>query len=218
MTARDRDDRGQHQLQAGPDRPAPNRAHPAGGHAARSGRQRRRSGRQHHHLRRDVVRQPLPGQRRDRQREPARTAAQPVHRGRHPGDDRPHRRHLGRVRALHRRRRQHAHQVGRQRVQRAASAAASPTRAGRRRRRSRPSRKTRSTRSTRPRSAGPFWRDRLWFFTAGRYAKTERHPSDRARRWPATGDQDANGDPDPGRHTADADHLPARDGRDAAGG
>ena len=42
------------------------------------------------------------------------TGARPLHRGRHPGDDRPHRRHLGGVRPLHRRRGLRDHEVGRQ--------------------------------------------------------------------------------------------------------
>ena len=112
----DRGNVGQRELQAGSDQRASDRPDLRGGHAARSGRQRRRAERQHRHLRRDVVRQPVPGQRSDRQREPARPAARSLHRGRDRGDDRPDRRHLGRVRPLHRRRRQHAHQVGRQRV------------------------------------------------------------------------------------------------------
>ncbi len=42
--------------------------------------------RQHHDLRRALLREPVPGQRRGGQREPPRPAARPVHRGRHPGD------------------------------------------------------------------------------------------------------------------------------------
>ena len=64
--------------------------------------------------RRDVVRDAVHGERRHRQREPARTGVQPLHRGRDPGDDRRHGRHLGGVRPLRRRRGQRHHEVGRQ--------------------------------------------------------------------------------------------------------
>ena len=64
----------------------------------------------------DVVREPVPGERRDREREPARSAARSLHRGRDPGDDGRDGRRLGRVRPLRRRRRQRDHEVGRQSV------------------------------------------------------------------------------------------------------
>ena len=118
-----------------------------------------------------VVRQPVPRQRRDRQREPARPAARSLHRRRHPGDDRPHRRGLGRVRPLHRRRGQRAHEVGRQRVPRLAPRHVQQRGLDRQD----ADRDHRSARRDRPglrRHARRLaWRDRLWFFAAGRDAK-----------------------------------------------
>ena len=74
--------------------------------------------RQHRHRRRPVVRGALPDQRREREREPPRSAAPALRRGRDPGDEGLDREHLGRVRPVQRRRRQHDHQVGRQQLQR----------------------------------------------------------------------------------------------------
>ena len=73
---------------------------------------------QHHDGRRAVLREPVPGQRRGREREPARAGAQPVHRGRDPGNEGLDGQHLRRVRPVQRRRGEHGHEVGRQHVQR----------------------------------------------------------------------------------------------------
>ena len=67
-------------------------------------------------LGRAVHREPLHGQRRHDHGQRALLAEQPLHRGRHSGDDDDHVEHLGRVRAVHRRRDQHDHEVRRQHV------------------------------------------------------------------------------------------------------
>ena len=67
-------------------------------------------------LGRAVDREPLHGQRRHDHGQRPLLAEQPLHRGRHPGDDDDDVDRLGRVRAVHRRRDQHDHEVRRQRV------------------------------------------------------------------------------------------------------
>jgi hypothetical protein len=62
------------------------------------------------------VREPVPPQRRQHQREHPRTGLRHRDRGRDPGNHRRQRRRLGRVRAVQRRRSQHRHEVGRQQV------------------------------------------------------------------------------------------------------
>ena len=62
------------------------------------------------------LRQRLHGERRRRQRQPVRAPAEPVHRGRDPGDAGADLGHLGRVRPVLRRRRQRDHQERRQHV------------------------------------------------------------------------------------------------------
>ena len=61
-----------------------------------------------------LVREPVPRQRRHAQREHPRHGARPLHRGRGAGNHRGDGGHLRRVRALHRRRRERHHEVGRQ--------------------------------------------------------------------------------------------------------
>ena len=112
-------------------------------------------------------------------------ALQPLHRGRDSGDDGRDRRRVGRVRPVQRRRRQRHHQVGRQPASAARSATRSTTTTGARtvtgnddasvrHRYARRRDAVRSQRSTgraavRVRVRRPDPRDRLWFFTAGRF-------------------------------------------------
>ncbi len=107
-------------------------------------------------------------------------ALQPLHRGRDPGNDDRDRRRVGRVRPLRRRRRQHDHQVGRQPVQRIVPRHAAQRRlahAG-----AAADRQTSSPTDTKVDKivptyeytfGGPIIRDRLWFFTAGRFQEQE---------------------------------------------
>ena len=147
---------------------------------ARAVRARDRPERQLLDRRVGVVREPVPGEWRDGERESARAGQRPLHRRRHPGDDRVDRRHLRRVRPLRRRRRQRHHEVGRQRLSRAASARRCTTTSWRRltpfedaaiaadpnRRELRVDKVVPTHEYT---FGGPVWRDRLWFFTAGRF-------------------------------------------------
>ena len=112
------DGAGRHQLQAGRDREVADQPRHQRGSLDGPGRSSVGSGGQLFNHGRDDVRIALHGERRHRQREPARPAEQPLHRGRHPGHDRRHRRRIGGVRAVQRRRRQRHHQIGRKSVQR----------------------------------------------------------------------------------------------------
>ena len=69
-----------------------------------------------HDQRRVRVRQRVHAERRRRQRQPVRLAAEPLHRGRDRGDAGSHLRHHRRIRPVHRRRRQRHHQERRQHV------------------------------------------------------------------------------------------------------
>ncbi len=133
------------------------------------GRERQRAERQHHGVGRALVREPEPGQRRRGQREPARPGAEPVHRGRHPGDEGLDRQHLRRVRPVPGRRRQHDHQVGRQHLQRVVPHVVHQRRRGRRSRRIPGDANIDKIVPTYEFTfGGPVLRDRLWFFGAGR--------------------------------------------------
>ena len=110
----------------GSGRQARHQPRPRGRAGARSRHQLHRPGAQRRHRRglhlgQPVVREPVHGQRRGGQREPARPGARSLHRGRHPGDHRLGLGHLRRVRPLHRRRGEHHHQVRRQRDPRLAA-------------------------------------------------------------------------------------------------
>ena len=71
-----------------------------------------------HHRRGHVVREPVHGQRRGPEREPARPGRAAFHRGRRPGDDRHQRGGLGGVRAVFGRPGQRRHEIRRQFLQR----------------------------------------------------------------------------------------------------
>ena len=130
-------------------------------------RERRRARRDD--LGRPVLRQPLHGGRRRRDGQHPRHAEQPLHRGRDRRDDDVDVHGLGGVRPLHGRRRQHRHEVGRQRVLAARSARRSRTPRGPRRRPRTRSRRRRSTRQYEATLGGPIWKDHVWFFGSGRY-------------------------------------------------
>ena len=170
-------------FQAGPHRDPPDQsrhqcrpAHGSGGAADRAERELR-------HFRRLVVRQPVHGERRHSQRERPGPGGQPLHRGRSPGDERGERRRLSGVRSFWRRRRQRHHEVGRQHVQRLVP------RHARRRQLAHPDAVRRDALAAAPGSKDPripkvvpqyeytlggrIVRDRLWFFTAGRWQTQE---------------------------------------------
>ncbi len=129
--------------------------------------------RQRHDRGRAVVREPVHGQRRRDHGQRPRHAEHALHRGRGPGDHDLRVRHLGRVRPLHRRRGQHAHQVGRQRVPRSRCATPSPTTSGPPRHRSRPRQRLDKILNQYEATLGGFIvKDRLWFFGAYRDRKT----------------------------------------------
>ncbi len=138
-------------LQARGDPVACHAAQPAGHRAARTRHHREHAERRPaRHQRRVRVRQRVHAERRGRQRQPVRLAAEPLHRGRDRGDADSHLRHHRRVRPLHRRRRQRHDQVRRQQLQRQLADRTSRTRRGPRRRRSSAAR----SRASRPRPAG----------------------------------------------------------------
>ena len=140
------------------------------------GRPSDRSGRRVLVRRLGQLREPVPAERRQPQREHPRPGVRHRDRGRDSGNDGRQRRRLCRVRPVQRRRRQHHHQVGRQPVlgqlpqlaqqRHVADADAVRNRSGWRRR---PNRASTSVVPTYEYTlGGPIMRDRLWFFTSGR--------------------------------------------------
>ena len=128
-----------------------------------------------HDLRRLRLRQRVHDQRRRRQRQPVRHAAQRLHRGRDPADAGADVRHLGRVRPLLRRRHQHGHQERRQHVLRQLPQQP-PNNAVDGRDAAREGGGHRTARQAEQNYeatfGGPILRDRLWFFSAGRWQDT----------------------------------------------
>ena len=157
---------------------------PVGGEP-RAGRARDRPEQRHHHRRRDVVRQSVHARRRADPGQHARHAVLALHRGRDSGNDGLDVRHLGRVRPVHRRRRQRDHEVWAATTSADRSGRRSPTTTGGR---SSPFDEPKIERTVPTYEftiGGPIVRNRTWFFGAGRFFDQSR-PTRRATRDPPT--------------------------------